>query len=36
VEALLHQLECQAALAVARGECAIDVTWLRAELGCLL
>jgi len=33
VEALLRQLEYQAALAEARGQRGIDVAWLRAELG---
>jgi hypothetical protein len=33
VEALLQQLEYQAALAEARGRRGIDVAWLRAELG---
>jgi hypothetical protein len=36
VEALLRQIEYQAGLATARGERGIDVTWLRAELGCVL
>jgi hypothetical protein len=36
LEALLRQLEYQAGLAKARGERGIDVTWLRAELGCVL
>ncbi len=35
LEALLRQLEYQAGLATARGEHGIDVTWLRAELGCV-
>jgi len=35
LEALLRQLEYQAGLATARGERGIDVTWLRAELGCV-
>lgn len=33
VEALLRQLEYQAGVATARGQRAIDVAWLRAELG---
>jgi hypothetical protein len=33
VEALLRQLEFQAALAEACGQRGIDVAWLRAELG---
>ena len=32
-EALLLQLEYQAALAEARGQRGIDVAWLRAQLG---